>query len=51
MPEKELIVYLPASSADFHQLTLIVVLIGTVATVFFGILHWLLKKWIRSKST
>jgi hypothetical protein len=57
MPEKDLIVYLSDTSADlaireldFHQLTLIVVLIGAVAIVFFAILHWLLKKWIRSKS-
>ena len=61
MPEKELIIYSvypPAASADlairelmeFHQLTLIVVLIGAVATVLFAILYWLLKKWIRSKS-
>jgi hypothetical protein len=58
MPEKDLIVYLPDASADlairelmeFHQLTLIVVFIGAVATVLFAILHWLLKKWICSKS-
>lgn len=44
MPEKELIVYLPAASADlairdaeFHQIILIVVLIGAVATIFFAI--------------
>ena len=50
MPEKELIVYLSAASADlaireleFHQITLIVVLIGAVATVLFAI-YWLLKK-------
>jgi hypothetical protein len=58
MPEKELIVYLSAASADlaireleFHQIILIVVLIGAVVTVWFAILYWLLKKWICSKST
>jgi hypothetical protein len=58
MSEKELIVYLQADSADlairelmeFHQITLIVVFIGAVATVLFAILYWLLKKWIRTKS-
>jgi hypothetical protein len=53
-PEKELIVYLQATSADlameFHQITLIVVFIGAVATVLFAILYCLLKKWICSKS-
>ena len=47
----------PAASADlairdaeFHQIILIVVLIGAVATIFFAIFYWLLKKWIYSKS-
>jgi hypothetical protein len=58
MPEKELIVYLEAASADlailgpvkFHQIILIVVLIGAVAAVFFSISYWLLKKLVCSKS-
>ena len=58
MPEKELIVYLQAGSADlailepveFHQIILIVVLIGAVAALFFSIFYWLLKKLFCSKS-
>ena len=59
MPEKELIVYLPAASADLairelmesHQIYLMVVLMmGAVATVLFAILYCLLKKWIFRKA-
>jgi hypothetical protein len=53
-PEKELIVYLQATSADlgmeFHEVTPIVIaFMGAAATVLFAI-YSLLKKWICSKS-
>jgi hypothetical protein len=37
MPEEELLM-------EFHQIRLIVVLMGAMATVLFAILYWLLKE-------
>ena len=57
MPEKKFIVYLPDAFSDlaiqelmeFHQILRVVLIGGAVAIVLFAILHWLLKKWLRSK--
>ena len=54
-PEKELIVYLQATSAElaieFHEVTwIVIVFVGAAATVLFAILYSLLKKCIHSKT-